>query len=58
VTDGAIVTGIGFSTKPPDEALELVRQDPSITAGLESVNTATYTFPKGVLAFPRADRDL
>jgi len=51
------VTGIGFSTKPPDEVLELVRQDPSIKAGLESVKAATYTFPKGVLAFPRAVRD-
>ena len=51
------VTGIGFSTKAPDEVLELVRQDPSIKAGLEAVKTATYTFPKGALSFPRAVRE-
>jgi hypothetical protein len=48
------LTGIGFSTKSPDEVRRLVEQDPSVQAGLESVKTVMYTFPKGVLVFPRA----
>jgi hypothetical protein len=46
------ITGIGLSTKAPDEVLRLVEQDPSVRAGLETVKTVTYTFPKGMLAFP------
>jgi hypothetical protein len=48
------LTGVGLSTKPPDDVLRLVEQDPSVKAGLESVKTVTYTFPKGMLAFPLA----
>ncbi|HEX7263509.1 MAG TPA: YciI family protein [Candidatus Dormibacteraeota bacterium] len=48
------LTGIGLSTKSPDEVRRLVEQDPSVKAGLESVKTVTYTFPKGMLAFPLA----
>jgi hypothetical protein len=36
----------------------LVEQDPSVRAGLEAVKTVTYTFPKGMLAFPLAQREL
>ena len=52
------LTGIGLSTKSPDEVRRLVEQDPSVKAGLESVKTVTYTFPKGMLAFPLARREL
>jgi hypothetical protein len=48
------VTGIGLSAKSPEEVLRLVEQDPSVKAGLEAVKTVTYTFPKGMLAFPLA----
>jgi hypothetical protein len=48
------VTGIGLSTKSPEEVLRLVEEDPSVKAGLEAVKTVTYTFPKGMLAFPLA----
>jgi uncharacterized protein len=52
------LTGIGLSTKSPDEVRRLVEQDPSVRAGLEAVKTVTYTFPKGMLAFPLARREL
>jgi uncharacterized protein YciI len=51
------LTGIGLSTKSPDEVRRLVEQDPSVKAGLERVKTVTYTFPKGMLAFPLTRRD-
>jgi len=46
------LTGIGLSKMSPHEVQRLVEQDPSVKAGLESVKTVTYTFPKGMLAFP------
>lgn len=51
------LTGIGLSTKSPDEVRRVVEQDPSVKAGLESVKTVTYTFPKGMLAFPLSRRE-
>jgi hypothetical protein len=48
------ITGIGLSTKSQGELIRLVAQDPSVKAGLEAVKTVTYTFPKGMLAFPLA----
>jgi uncharacterized protein YciI len=50
------LTGIGLSTKSPAEVRQLVEQDPAVRAGLEAVKTVTYTFPKGMLAFPLARR--
>jgi len=52
------LTGIGLSRKSPEEVRRLVEQDPSVRAGLEGVKTVTYTFPKGMLAFPLARREL
>ena len=46
------LTGFGFSMKSPDEVRRLVEPDPSVRAGLESVKTVTYTYPKGTLDFP------
>ena len=48
------LTGIGFSGEPAAEIQRRVEQDPSVKAGLESVKTVSYTFPKGALAFPRS----
>lgn len=48
------LTGFGFSREPADVIRDRVEQDPSILAGLESVKTVSYTFPKGALAFPRS----
>ncbi|HSS92833.1 MAG TPA: hypothetical protein VLR46_02460 [Candidatus Dormibacteraeota bacterium] len=51
-SSGLRLTGMGLSSKLPEEVRRLVEEDPSVKAGLESVKTVTYTFPKGMLAFP------
>ena len=55
--DGLRLTGLGFSSKSPDELRALIAEDPSMKAGLEAFKLVTYRCPKDAISFPGRVRD-
>jgi hypothetical protein len=51
---GPRFTGLGFSRLPAPEMGELIAEDPSVRAGVETFRIVRYLFPKGGLSFPAA----
>jgi uncharacterized protein len=49
--DGGEVRGLSILTVPPEQALELKRADPAITAGVYDVRAFSWCTPSGLVAF-------
>lgn len=52
--DEGRLTGLGFSSKTPDELRPLLEDDPAVKAGLETFRLLTYRCPKEAIAFPQS----